>query len=92
MNICKNDLVECIDNFIKEKQLINSELKQPNTIRKKELETFLEQFAENEGIEYQKDCEPVKTRYIFSVKGKDAEIEFYFRYGNYYTRHNITVK
>jgi hypothetical protein len=92
MSMCKNDLLECIDNFIKDKQLINSELQQPNTIKKKELETYLEEFAKNEGIDYQKNCESVKTKYIFSIKGQDAEIEFYYRYGNYYTRHNIIVK
>lgn len=91
MDMCKNNLIKCIDNFIKEKQLINSEIQQSNTIRKKELEAFLEEFAENEGIEYQKNCAPVKTKYIFSIKGQDAEIEFYYRYGNYYTRHNITI-
>lgn len=61
-------------------------------IKKKELEAYIEEFAENEGIEYQKVSEPVKTIYIFSINGQDPEIEFYYRYGNYYTRHNIIVK
>lgn len=91
MNLSKNDLIECIDNFLKDKQLVNSELQKPNTIKKKELESYLEEFAENECIDYQKICEPVKTKYIFSIQGQDTEIEFYYRYGNYYTRHNITV-
>lgn len=92
MKICKNNLIECIDNFIKDKQKINSESQQPNTIKKKELETYLEEFAENEGIEYLKNCERVKTKYIISIQGQDTEIEFYYRYGNFYTRHNIIVK
>jgi len=92
MNFSENNLTHCIDNFIKDKQLVNSEIQKPNTIMKKELETYFEACAENKGIKFQKNCEPVKTKYIFSIQGQDAEIEFYYRYGNYYTRHNITVK
>jgi hypothetical protein len=92
MNINKTDLINCIEQFLKEKQLLNSELQKPNTIKKKELEAFLEEYAANTGIEYTKDCEPVKTIYTFSIESHQAEIEFYYRYSNYYTRHTITLK
>jgi hypothetical protein len=92
MNINKTDLINCIEQFLKDKQLINSELQQPNTIKKKELEAFLEDSARNEGVEFIKNCEPVKTIYTFSIESHEAEIEFYYRYGNYYTRHSITLK
>ena len=92
MNINKTDLIHCIEQFLKDKQLINSELQKPNTIKKKELEAFLEESAQNKGVEFIKNCEPVKTTYTFSIESDEAEIEFYYRYGNYYTRHSITLK
>jgi hypothetical protein len=86
------DLTSCIDQFIKEKQQISSGLQQPNTIKKKELELCLEDYADNNEIEYQKKSEPTKTIYTFSLEGQDVQVEFFYRYSNYYTRHSITIK
>lgn len=91
MTINKTDLINCIEQFLKEKQLVNSDLQQPNTIKKKELEDFLEAYAANENMEYTKNCGPVTTVYTFTIESQEAEIEFYYRYGNYYTRHTITL-
>lgn len=92
MTTNKTELINCIEQFLKEKQLVNSDLQQPNTIKKKELEEFLEEYAANMGITYTKHCEPVTTIYTFTIESQEAEIEFYYRYGNYYTRHSITLK
>lgn len=87
-----NELISCIDNFIKEKQLINSELQKPNTIKKKELEQYLEDFAGSISLEFEKNSEPTKTTYTFSLQGQEVEVQFFYRYSNYYTRHSITIK
>jgi hypothetical protein len=86
------DLTSFIDQFIKEKQQISSEVQRPNTIKRKELELYLEEYAENHAIEFQKISEPTKTIYTFSIVDQDTLVEFYYRYSNYYTRHSITVK
>lgn len=91
--ITKNsELISCIDNFIKEKQLINSEMQKPNTIKKKELEQYLEDCAGSIAIEFKKNSEPTKTTYSFSLQGQEVEVQFFYRYSNYYTRHSITIK
>lgn len=92
MTINYTDLTSCIDQFIKEKQQISLEFQQPNTIKKKELELCLEDYADNHEIEYQKKSEPTKTIYTFSIEGQDAQVEFFYRYSNFYTRHSITIK
>ena len=92
MDIKKNELLLSIDNFIKEKKLGVLEENQPNTLKKKELETFLETFAGNQAIPFQKTSEPTKTIYTFSLEEQEADIELFYRYSNYYTRHTITLK
>lgn len=87
-----NELISCIDNFIKEKQQINSELQKPNTIKKKELEQYLEDFAGSIALEFEKNSEPTKTTYSFSLQGQEVEVQFFYRYSNYYTRHSISIK
>lgn len=90
MNISKHDLVSCIDSFVLEKQRSISET--PNTIKKKELESYLEEYAMDQGIPYEKLSKPTKTIYTFTVGGQEAQVEFFYRYSHYYTRHSITLK
>jgi hypothetical protein len=90
MNISKHDLASCIDSFVLEKQQSISE--SPNTIKKKELESHLEKFAIEQGIPYEKQSKPTKTIYTFSIEGQEAQVEFFYRYSHYYTRHSITLK
>lgn len=89
MNISKQDLVSCIDTFVLEKQQSVSET--PNTIKKKELETYLEEYALEQGISYVKQSKPTKTVYTFTVGSQEAQVEFFYRYSHYYTRHSITL-
>lgn len=90
MSISKKDLVTCIDTFILDKQQSLSET--PNIIKKKELESYLEEYAADQEIAYEKKSEPTKTIYTFAVDGKEACVEFYYRYSHYYTRYSITLK
>lgn len=90
MSISKRDLVTCIDSFILEKQQSLSET--PNTIKKKEIESYLEAYAADEGVAFEKESEPTKTVYTFTLEGKETSVEFFYRYGHYYTRHSINLK
>ncbi len=90
MKMSKKDLISCIEKFITDKKMIVSET--PTTIKKKELETFLEEFAAEQGIDYEKKAEPTNTIYFFTIEGQEAHVEFYYRYGQYYTRHSISLK
>lgn len=90
MSIKKHDLVSCIDTFVLEKQQTLSET--PNTIKKREIESHLEEYALEQGIPYEKQSEPTKTIYTFSVQGKEAFVELFYRYSHYYTRYSITLK
>lgn len=92
MSISKNDLVLCIDQFISQNQRIISEDKKPHAIKKKELELYLEEYAAEQGISYEKDSQPTKTLYTFLIEGMRAEVEFLYRYSQYYTRHSISFK
>lgn len=87
-----NELLSSIENFINEKKLGILEENQPNTLKKKELETFLEAVADELSIPFQKTSEPTRTTYTFSFNTEEAFIELFYRYSNYYTRHIITVK
>ena len=90
MSISKQDLISCIDSFVLEKQ--QSISKSPNTIKKKELESDLEEYVMEKGIPYEKQSKPTKTIYTFTVGGQEAQVEFYYRYSHYYTRHSINLK
>lgn len=90
MSISNHDLASSIDTFILEKQQSLSETS--NTIKKKELESYLEDFAAEQGLSYEKQEEPTKTIYTFSIDGKKAFVEFFYRYSHYYTRHSINLK
>ena len=42
----------------------------PNTIKRKELESYLEEYAVEQGIAYEKKTEPTKTIYTFTIEGE----------------------
>ncbi|WP_079509174.1 hypothetical protein [Mesobacillus jeotgali] len=90
MNISKRELLTCIETFISEKKMTLSGT--PNTIKKKELESYLEEYAAEQDIAYEKKVEPTRSIYTFTVEGKEANVEFFYRYSHYYTRHSITLK
>ncbi|RSD25420.1 hypothetical protein [Mesobacillus subterraneus] len=91
MTTKNTNLVSCIDEFITEKQRANFVDQKPNTIKKKELESYLEEVAAENGIVFQKNSHPTKTIYTFSIDGQEAKVEFFYRYSHYYTRHTITI-
>lgn len=90
MSINKHDLVSCINTFVMKKRSSLSE--SPNTIKKKEIESHLEEYATEQGIPYKKQSKPTKTIYNFSFEDKEVFVEFFYRYSHYYTRHSITLK
>lgn len=92
MEKIKSELLSSIEHFINEKKLGILEENQPNALKKKELESFLETLADDLTLSFQKTSEPTKTVYTFSFENQQAFIELFYRYSNYYTRHIITVK
>ncbi|WP_215032700.1 hypothetical protein [Bacillus sp. ISL-37] len=90
MSISKLDIASYIDTFVQGKQLSLSET--PNTIKKKEIELYIEEYAGEHGIDFDKKSESTKTIYTLSVEGRETIVEFFYRYSHYYTRHSITLK
>jgi hypothetical protein len=90
MSINKKDLVSCIETFVLEKQQSPSET--PTSIKKKEIESYLEVYAAEQEITYEKKSEPTRTIYTFTIEGKETLVEFFYRYSHYYTRHSISHK
>lgn len=90
MSISKHDIVSYLDTFVQEKQLSLSET--PNTIKKKEIESYIEEYAVEHGIYFDKKSESTKTIYTLTVEGRETIVEFFYRYSHYYTRHSITLK
>ena len=90
MSISKHEIGSYIDTFVQEKQQLLSET--PNTIKKNEIESYLEEYAIEQGIDFDKKSESTKTIYTLILEGKETIVEFFYRYGHYYTRHSITLK
>lgn len=81
-----------INQYINTKRTKKESHGQPNTIKRKELEAFLESAAENFSIDYQKMDEPTRTIYTFPCEGKEAKFEILYRYQNFYTRHDLSME
>ncbi|WP_456272724.1 hypothetical protein [Bacillus sp. AK031] len=81
-------IFNCIDTFIEQEQL---ESEQPATIKKKELETYIESEAERLSFPYQKESDSIKSYYTFSLEKHEVQIEIFYRYKSYYTRHSICL-
>lgn len=88
--ISKHEIGSYIDTFVQEKQQLPSET--PNTIKKNEIEFYLEEYAIEQGIDFDKKSESTKTIYTLILEGRETIVEFFYRYGHYYTRHSITLK
>jgi hypothetical protein len=90
MSISKQEIGSYIDAFVHEKHQILSET--PTTIKRKDIELYLEEYAEEHGIKFDKQSESTKTIYTLTVEGRDTIVEFFYRYSHYYTRYSITLK
>jgi hypothetical protein len=91
MNISKlsqkeQEFLSCIDNYI-EKTHARSE--QPATIKKPELEAHVEYEAERLSIRYEKNATPIQTYYTIFLEQQDVQVEIFYRYQSFYTRHSI---
>ncbi|ESU33806.1 hypothetical protein G3A_04340 [Bacillus sp. 17376] len=90
MSISKQDIVSYIDTFVLENRQSISET--PNTIKKKEIESYFEVYAAEKGIAFEKNSESTKTIYTLTVEGRETIVEFFYRYSHYYTRHSVILK
>jgi hypothetical protein len=81
-------LLNCIDTFIEQEQL---QSEQPATIKKKELETYIESEAESLSFPYQKKSDSIKTYYTFSLEKQELQVEILYRYQSFYTRHSTCL-
>ena len=79
----KSDLLREIEAF-KRKKLLSS-----NNVKRLEIEQWIEIAATSLSIEYKKDLHPTNTIYHFNFCGKQSQMKVFFRYGIYYTRHQI---
>jgi hypothetical protein len=87
----EQQLLSCIDTFKKSKEARNESL-QPTTVRKKELEAYLEGTANQLRIKFQKNSTPMGSNYIFTLEKHEAHMEIYYRYRHFYTRHDVVIK
>jgi hypothetical protein len=86
----EKQLLSCIDTF-KQNKSADKEPQQPAIIRKKELESYIEGIAKQFRIQYQRVSTPMNTNYIFSLEKYEAQLEIYYRYRHFYTRHEVVI-
>ena len=72
-----------IDAF-KRKKLLSS-----INIKRIEIEQWIEIVANSLSIEYKKEQNPTNTVYYFYINNTQFQMKVFFRYGTYYTRHQM---
>ncbi|WP_421382745.1 hypothetical protein ACOJQI_01105 [Bacillus salacetis] len=82
----EQELLSCIDNYIEK---VNEQSTQPVTIKKNELEDHIETVARRLSIQYKKNSTSIRTYFIFFLDQQDVQVELFYRYQSYYTRHSI---
>ncbi|CEG27267.1 hypothetical protein BN1002_02124 [Bacillus sp. B-jedd] len=83
-------VAEYIDTLIKEKLEETLQEKQLQTLKKKELETYLESLGKTNDYPYKKAASPFKTTYLFNYDRQKFQVEIFYRYTNFYTRHHVS--
>jgi len=83
-------LLQALENFLEQKR-VNNKYK-PNIILKEDLESFLAREIQASNITFEKKCNRINSKYRFYFKNTVVLLEFYYRYGNYYTRHSVEVQ
>ncbi|MGF2614215.1 hypothetical protein FZC84_16740 [Rossellomorea vietnamensis] len=83
----EQEILTCIDKYIEK---AHQQSNQPVTIRKNDIENYVESEAERLSIPYEKNSTSVQTYYIFFLDQQKVQVEIFYRYQSYYTRHSIT--
>ncbi|RIW32695.1 hypothetical protein D3H55_12490 [Bacillus salacetis] len=83
----EQELLSAIDNYIEK---VQQQSEQPATIKRNELEDHIESKAETLSIQFEKDSTSIQTYYTFFLEGQNIQVELFYRYQNFYTRHKIT--
>lgn len=58
-------------------------------IKRMEIEPYIENVADSLSIDYKKDSYPTNTVFHFCFNECQLKLKILFRYGTYYTRHQI---
>ncbi len=53
------------------------------------MEHYIENVASSLSIDYKKELNSTNTVYYFCINESQLQLKFLFRYGTYYTRHQI---
>lgn len=80
----KNELLDKIESFKKQNLASNKII-----IKRMEIEPYIENVANSLSIDYKKDFYPTNTIYHFCFYEQQLQMKILFRYGTYYTRHQI---
>ncbi|MGM0846778.1 MAG: hypothetical protein ACQEUT_17565 [Bacillota bacterium] len=83
----EQEILSCIDNYIEK---AHQKSDQPVTIKKSDIEHHVESAAERLSIPYEKNSTAVQTYYTFSLDQQNVQVEIFYRYQSYYTRHSIS--
>ena len=79
-------LLDKIDTFKKQK-LLDS-----NSIKRIEIELYIENLAHSMSVKYKKEMHSTNTVYYFWIDESQIQMKILFRYGTYYTRHHVIVR
>lgn len=82
----EQELLSCIDNYIDK---VHQQSAQPATIKKAELEEHIESEAARLSVPYEKNSTSIQTYYTFYLKQQNVQVELFYRYQSFYTRHSI---
>lgn len=87
----ENEIIEKIDRAIKEKQASRLAPGKSPSIKKSELERYLEGLAKASSIHFSKMSSALKTTYLADYKNQQIQLELFYRYSNFYTRHTAII-
>ncbi|RDU35719.1 hypothetical protein DRW41_16380 [Neobacillus piezotolerans] len=90
-NYGENEIIEKIDRVIKEKQESKLAPGKSPTIKKNELEAYLEGLAKASSIQFTKKSSALKTMYLAEYNNRQVQLELFYRYSNFYTRHQAII-
>ncbi|WP_409252579.1 hypothetical protein V1502_01095 [Bacillus sp. SCS-153A] len=82
----EQELLSCVDNYIDN---VQQQSEQPATIKKAELEAHIESEAARLSFPYEKNSTSVQTYYTFNLSHQNVQLEIFYRYQSFYTRHSI---
>jgi hypothetical protein len=86
LSLKEQELLTCIDTYIEQ---IHKQSEQPATIKRNDLEEHIESKAEMLSFQFKKEAASIQTYYTFFLEQQDVQVELFYRYQNYYTRHSI---